>query len=178
MAAKMQGRRKGQDALDKDSQGRGEANGGGLMNLNEEQTATALGWFSIGLGVAEVVAPRGLSKLIGIKENHDTLVRLLGLREIASGIGILTQRRTAAAWLWARVAGDAIDLACLGAAFASRDADPGKIAAAVAAVAGVAVADVLCAQQLSSSNGKTNAERSETATMNDRPSTRSAAAGR
>jgi uncharacterized membrane protein len=71
----------------------------------------------------------------------------MGLREIASGLGIITQRRPAGA-VWSRVAGDVIDLACLGVAFTSAGADRKKLAAAVTAVAGATALDLLCAQQL------------------------------
>ncbi len=121
---------------------------GGLKGLNEERLARGLGWFSIGLGVAEVVAPRGLTKLIGVRGDHSGLVRLLGMREIASGIGILAQRRPAAS-LWSRVGGDAMDLALLGTAFTLPKSNRGRLAAATAAVAGVTALDVLCSQQLS-----------------------------
>src|SRR4051812_5790190 len=58
----------------------------------ETLLADFLGWFSLGLGLTEVVAPRQLARLIGV--NHRPfLFRFLGLREIASGIGILTRRR-------------------------------------------------------------------------------------
>ena len=106
-----------------------------------------LGWFSIGLGLAELIAPRGLSRLIGVRD-HRPLVRVLGLREITSGVGILTRPRPTG-WLWSRVAGDAMDLALLGAAFRSYRGRPGRLAAAAAAVAGVALLDVICSRALS-----------------------------
>jgi hypothetical protein len=121
---------------------------GGKLGVSEERMASALGWFSIGLGLAEVVAPRTLTKLIGVKGDHETLTRVMGLRELMSGIGILTQPRPAA-WLWARVGGDALDLTCLGLALASPDSDREKVLSAMAAVAGVTVTDVVCALQLS-----------------------------
>src|SRR5215217_4981035 len=114
----------------------------------EERWANGLGWFSIALGLAEVAAPRGIARLIGVRSDHSTLIRTLGLREIASGLGILGQRTPATA-LWSRVGGDAIDLACLGAAFFSPQAERSRVLTAGAAVAGVTVLDVLCAQQLS-----------------------------
>ncbi|HWP42436.1 MAG TPA: SRPBCC family protein [Blastocatellia bacterium] len=131
-----------------------------------KQLATALGWFSIGLGLAEVLAPRGLARLIGLGDDHPVLFRLLGLREIASGVGILTARRPAG-WLWSRVAGDAMDLSLLGAALASDDSDRGRVAAATAAVAGVTSLDLLCAQKLSRDSGR--AVRVETITINRPP---------
>src|ERR1043166_6790031 len=59
---------------------------------NEEQVTNGLGWFSIGLGLTEVLAPRALCRFLGVK-NHTFLVRLMGLREIAAGVGILSQRQ-------------------------------------------------------------------------------------
>ena len=112
--------------------------------------ARALGWFSIGLGLAEVAAPRRIAQLVGVQGDHRILIRLLGLREIAAGIGILSQRRPTEG-MWSRVGGDAIDLACLGAAFLSPWARQDRVAAATAAVLGVTLVDVLCAQQLSRS---------------------------
>jgi uncharacterized membrane protein len=114
----------------------------------EEQLARGLGWFSIGLGLAEVFAPKGVAKLIGARGKRTGLIRVYGLREIAAGLGILTQRRPAA-WVWARVAGDAVDLASLAASFASPKADRGRLMAATASVIGVTALDVICAQQLS-----------------------------
>jgi uncharacterized membrane protein len=97
-----------------------------------------LGWFSIGLGVTQLVAPRRLSRLVGINE-HPVLMRMLGVREIMSGVGILVDRRTP--WLWSRVAGDAMDLALLGTAFASDDSEKTNLIAATSAVAAVTALD-------------------------------------
>jgi len=110
--------------------------------------ARALGWFGIGLGLAEVAAPRGIAKLVGVRGDHSMLIRLLGMREIASGIGILTQHRPTEG-VWSRVGGDAIDLACLGTAFMEPRARQDRVLAATAAVLGVTLLDVLCARQLS-----------------------------
>jgi len=114
--------------------------------MNERQLARALGWFSVGLGLAELLAPRRVGKASGLA-NHRTLLRLYGARELAAGVGILTQKNTAP-WLWARVAGDALDLATLGIALTS-DEQRGRVAFATAAVAGVTALDVLCAQETS-----------------------------
>ncbi|HEX8089368.1 MAG TPA: SRPBCC family protein [Blastocatellia bacterium] len=124
----------------------------GARNGTDERLATGLGWFSIGLGLAEVLAPKGMARLIGVSEDHPILFRVLGLREIASGIGILTQRRPAG-WVWSRVAGDVMDLSLLGAALASDDSDKGRLAAATAAVVGVTALDVFDARQLSNGSG-------------------------
>jgi uncharacterized membrane protein len=73
---------------------------------------------------------------------------MFGLREIASGVGILTCRRPAG-WLWARVGGDLVDLACLGTALKSETAKPGRTTTAIMAVVGVTVLDLLAGEQLS-----------------------------
>src|SRR5512140_3802102 len=73
--------------------------------------ARGLGWFSIGLGVAEVLAPCALTRCLGMGGNEQ-LVRAYGLREIATGIGILSSDKPAA-WIWGRVGGDALDMATL-----------------------------------------------------------------
>jgi uncharacterized membrane protein len=114
----------------------------------EEKLAHALGWLSIGLGFAEIVAPRGLAKLIGVNDSR-TLLRVLGLRELASGVGILSRRRPVG-WLWSRVGGDIMDLAVLGIAFISPNANRPRVAAATAAVTGVTVLDLRASRQLSS----------------------------
>lgn len=121
---------------------------------NGEELARGLGWFSIGLGLAEVVAPRGIAKVVGVRgdSGNRLLIRLLGLREIAHGVAILSQNGRSAATVWSRVFGDAIDLACLGAAFASPDTSKGRLAFATANVLTVTALDVVCSQQLSLAN--------------------------
>ncbi len=108
--------------------------------------ARGLGWFSIGLGLAEFLAPHAMARLTGVP--HPRLLQLYGLREIAAGVGIFSNPRPAG-WLWARVAGDALDLATLGAAMAEDDGE-GRTKAwiAAAAVAGVTALDVFCATEL------------------------------
>ncbi|OWW22078.1 SRPBCC family protein [Noviherbaspirillum denitrificans] len=106
-----------------------------------DQIARMLGWFSIGIGLAQLLAPRGVSRTIGVQDSPK-LMRTLGAREIASGIGILSQRRPAN-WLWTRVAGDAIDLALLGAAARSPGSVRNRIGLATAALAGIAALDLL-----------------------------------
>ena len=127
-----------------------------MENGKPEQMARGLGWLSIGLGIAGVVAPRGVARLIGVKD-HPVLFQLLGLREIASGIGILTSRQPAG-WLWTRVGGDAMDLALMGAAFTSENSNRPRLATATVAVASVTAMDMVCSEQLSrSSPGKFHA---------------------
>jgi uncharacterized membrane protein len=120
--------------------------------MNDQQIARGLGWFSIGLGLAELLAPRKIGDAIGV-EGHDELIRAYGVREIASGIGLLSSRQPHPGWLWSRVAGDALDLASLASARSQPGNDSKRITTALAAVAGVTVLDALCAYRLSRANG-------------------------
>lgn len=102
-----------------------------------------LGYFSIGLGLAEVLAPRAMAQLTGV--DRQGMLRAYGLREIISGIGILSNTRPAG-WLWSRVAGDALDLLTLSNSFSMADAQKRKRAlASFLAVAGVTALDMFCA---------------------------------
>ena len=108
--------------------------------------ARSLGWLSIGLGLAQLAAPDKGSRWIGLEGDHPVLMRGLGLREIACGIGILN--RSGPGWLWSRVAGDTMDMLLLGAALAADGNDRGRVLSAAAGVFGVAALDVLAARRL------------------------------
>jgi len=119
-----------------------------------------LGWFSIGLGVCEVLTPGAVSRIAGAN-NHKNLVRFYGLREIAAGVGILTNPDPSK-WLWARVAGDVVDIASI-----LKGSDNGATSAgALAAVAGVTALDLYCAKRASAEvAGTQDVERAETSLM-------------
>jgi hypothetical protein len=114
-----------------------------------ESLAVGLGWFSIALGVAELTAPHSVARFIGVAptDRAVTTLRSYGARELSNGLAILAQPDSAT-WLWSRVAGDALDLATLGSAINAPDTHRGRAFFAAAAVLGVTVLDVICAQQL------------------------------
>lgn len=107
--------------------------------------ARGLGWFSIGLGLVELLAARRVARAVGLP-GQGALVAVCGVREIANGIGLLKSARPAP-WLWGRVAGDVIDTAALTTGLSGRD--PAGAALGLAAVAGVAAVDLACARALS-----------------------------
>lgn len=117
-------------------------------DVRTEGLATALAYFSIGLGLFEIAMPRRLANWVGLPRGYHHVLRAIGMREVASGIGMLTQPQSSTA-LWARVGGDAIDLAGLTAAFASPSSKRVNLAAACVAVGAVTAVDALCAQKLS-----------------------------
>jgi hypothetical protein len=107
----------------------------------KDPLAVFLGWFSIGLGSAQIAAPRMLCKLVGANDEgiSPNVMRAMGAREIVQGTGILVRPRPTM-WLWSRVAGDGLDLALLGLiAFKNRRA---RTAFAIANVLAVTAPDV------------------------------------
>jgi len=122
---------------------------------SESRLAAGLGWFSLGLGLAELAAPAGIAQLIGLKDDERTrnVLRAYGAREIATGVAILGSGSNDPEWLWARVAGDVLDLASLGASLRRDDAQPGKVAFGLASVAGVMLADIIAARGLGRTEG-------------------------
>ena len=105
--------------------------------------ARALGWFSIGLGLAELMMPRKLARAAGMP-NLPIVTRTFGLREIGTGIGILTSKDPSP-WLWGRVAGDALDIATVSAGLVTQRR-PLRTLASVAMLLGVAYVDMKVAE--------------------------------
>jgi len=106
--------------------------------------APGLGWFSIALGLIEVLAPRALAGALGMS-GRERLLQFYGLRELGAGAGILLSKRPAP-WLWARVAGDALDLATLLAHARPGNPRSAGLGTGIAAVAGVTLLDIASAQ--------------------------------
>ncbi len=122
------------------------------------QLGNALGWVSLGLGAAALLRPRVITQMAGLDGSRRATqaVRAIGVRELATGAGLLL-RPHKPGWLWARVAGDALDLGLLAAAGRRRHGD--RMALASALVAGIATLDLLAAwerQQLAQ-NGQRGA---------------------
>jgi len=108
--------------------------------------ANFLGWFSIAFGLAEIIAPRRLGRMVGVSGKGD-LLQAYGLRELLSGLAILVSRRKAP-WLWARVAGDAMDAATLAPGIYSlRKSQQLTSGIALAAVAAIGLLDIYAATQ-------------------------------
>ncbi len=115
--------------------------------------ARVLGWFSIGLGLAELAMPRALSRAAGMPD-RPTLVRCYGLREIGVGIGLLLSRDPQP-WLWARAAGDVLDIATVGTGLMTGGARPWRTLTSIVMLAGVAAVDVQVANAATPKAAKT-----------------------
>ena len=107
----------------------------------------ALGWFSIGLGLTELLATKRLTRALGA-EGNENIVRAMGARELVHGMLCLSVNNDFGAWT--RVAGDAVDLAGLAALY--RDDNPKKanVGLAMAAVVGCTIADLYAGQSIRS----------------------------
>ena len=124
-----------------------------IRRHDRDSLARFLGWFSIGLGTAELLFPGVVRRAIGGGDRR--LIRLMGLRELAHGAGILTSARPTG-WVWSRVGGDALDLAALGVI-----ARHGRVRtfAAIANVLPIAAADVFEARHLTKKEGEPHSGR-------------------
>jgi hypothetical protein len=121
-----------------------------------DRVARGLGWFSLALGAAEIVAPGKLARALGL-EGRERLLQAYGGREIGAGIWALSDTPTPA--IWSRVAGDLVDLATLGAGLREGDEEQRRNAwIALAAVAGITVVDILTAASLTAEQSERRGE--------------------
>ena len=117
-----------------------------LSNGHSTDNAQLLGWASIGIGLAEILAPEKVQAMLGIEDRptHRGILRVLGVRELLHGVGILAsggRNRELIAGVWSRVAGDVLDSALLGIA-GTKTKNPASFLAVAAAVAAIGMADV------------------------------------
>jgi len=113
--------------------------------MNHKNLGLGLGAFSVALGTAELFAARRIASTLE-GQGQEKLIRGFGLREVAAGIGLLVAPSRPAA-VWSRVAGDALDLAALGAATGKRPRNKAVWGALAFVVAATAV-DVFTARGL------------------------------
>ena len=129
------------------------------------RAARGLGWFSLALGAAELIAPGRIARALGM-EGEENILRAYGVREIGAGVGALSDEPTP--FVWARVAGDLVDLATL---YLGPD-DPDheqqhNVRVAVGVVAGITLVDLAVAGLLSRERSRSNA-RDGSADFSDR----------
>ncbi|MGI4746441.1 MAG: hypothetical protein ACRYGI_03610 [Janthinobacterium lividum] len=116
-----------------------------MTRRTSDRAAKALGWFSIGLGVSQLVGASQLLGMIGGKRTG--IARLYGIREIGTGIALLTASDPTP-WVWARVGGDALDLGSLAGGFGTGAPRRGTRLLAFLFVAATSAVDVACARRI------------------------------
>jgi hypothetical protein len=108
-----------------------------------DNLARKLGWFSIALGVVELVGAERIAGALGM-HGKENLIRAYGAREISSGILSLSVDKQAG--LWSRVAGDGLDIATLLTAYRHDNPKRDNVGIALAMVAGIALLDIIGAK--------------------------------
>jgi uncharacterized membrane protein len=125
-------------------------------NGSKDPVARGLGVFSFALGLPQITTPGRMTRLIGVRDDAKSRMwmRAVGAREIAAGAGIFSKRQPKE-WIWARVAGDTMDLALLTSALRSkkRSKEPTRTLVATGAVLGAFAADVYDGVRLARTNG-------------------------
>jgi hypothetical protein len=121
-----------------------------------DRLGKALGWFSLGLGLVELLAPHRITRALGM-QGQEALVRAYGAREISSGMLSLSTEKNLG--LWSRVGGDGLDIATLMTGL--RDDNPKKqnVATAIAVVAGITLLDLMAAQGTTARHRRTTGDR-------------------
>jgi len=119
--------------------------------MDYKKLGFGLGLFSMALGAAELLGARRISRALDAKD-HEGLIRGFGVREVVAGFGLLNMPANASS-VWGRVAGDAMDLAALGAA-ARRSPRNRWIWGSLAFVAGATMLDIVAARGLDRTTGR------------------------
>jgi hypothetical protein len=105
-----------------------------------DRLARSLGWFSIGLGIAELAAASQLARLLGLN-GKEGLIRAYGAREVVSAVPTLSVDKSVG--LGSRIAGDVLDIATLASALRPGNPKRGNAAIATVLVVGITVLDVV-----------------------------------
>lgn len=104
-----------------------------------DRLARALGWFSIGLGIAELAAPGRLARTLGL-EGKEGLIRTYGARELASAVPTLSVDKSLG--LASRIVGDVLDIGTLALALHRDNPKRSNAGLAMALVVGITLLDV------------------------------------
>ncbi|MCW2745401.1 MAG: cyclase [Mycobacterium sp.] len=114
--------------------------------LASDHLVQGLGVASLGLGIPPLLAPGRFGKALGIGDEprHRATAAVVGVRELVAAAGLLGL--ASPAFLWARVGGDAMDLALLGRGIKHHDGKGlWRTVAATAAVVGITGLDAYAA---------------------------------
>lgn len=108
--------------------------------------AAMMGLFSYALGVSQVLRPGGVNRLMGIPDHNPNhaMQRVIGIREIVTGTGVLFGRNTSG-WMWGRFAGDLMDIGIVAGQLAGRLGTRKKLIGTLVFLSAVAVIDATIA---------------------------------
>lgn len=114
--------------------------------MADDKLTRGLGWLSLGLGSAPLLAPGRFGRAIGVGDapRHRATAVAVGGQELAAAAGLLGQQNPV--WLWYRVGGDLLHIGMLGRALNNHDGrGQERTGAALAAVLGITGVDVYAA---------------------------------
>lgn len=119
----------------------------GPNGQRDARIAEGLGWFSLGLGAAQLLAPGALNRLAGIRDDAGARLaqRFVGVREVGAFAAIMAGRPRPVLPLWSRVGGDLMDLALLAHAWENKRESAPRLALTIASIAGVTGLDTYAA---------------------------------
>lgn len=106
-----------------------------------------LGNNAIGLGVWGLFFPKSVNRFLGVQASPGVTQLLFGAREMATGVRLFSDP-TCSRTLWARVAGDAFDIAVLSALNRPTNVRRGNVRLALGVVLAVTALDVLAAVRM------------------------------
>lgn len=121
-----------------------------------DRLARNLGWFSLGLGATELLAPGMLARWLGLY-GRESRLRFFGLREVLAGVLTLSVDKQVG--LWSRVAGDGLDILTVLPALSRHNPKRGNAALALIALIGVTAVDAAAAQAVSARHARGNGPR-------------------
>lgn len=111
------------------------------------QLSLMLGQNALGLAAWGLLAPKGVNRFLGLDTSPQATQLVFGLRELATGL-TLTSDPTRADALWARVAGDALDIAVLAPLTRADHPKRGNARFALGAVLAVTLLDIIAAVRM------------------------------
>ena len=111
------------------------------------QIAFGLGQNAIGLGLWGLFAPKGVNRFLGLQNSPQTTQLLFGAREMATGMALFSDPTRSSA-LWARVAGDAFDIAVLSKLNRADNPKRGNARLALGVVLAVTALDLIAAVRM------------------------------
>ncbi len=116
--------------------------------------ADALGWSSSALGAPMTVAPRRFLRAIGVRDDPKAVAWTLGVgvREHVATLNIVANRQRRIG-MWSRVAGDAMDLTLLAAAYRHKREDEARLFGAMGVVGTLLAVDLFTAVGLTRADG-------------------------
>jgi hypothetical protein len=110
---------------------------------SDRQLGLWSGWISTSFGVLQFCAPRTFARAVGMRY-PPALIRAVGARDFALGVGILAQPESTG-WRWSRAVSDIMDVALVGAA-AFAPSSRRRLGAFAALAAAVVAFDVVAAR--------------------------------